>query len=144
VLPGQSAGGGAGGVDGERHDHSEPGDTGDILARLLAVRAGQLPADDRFAKEHPTLWRLLTVREGLSADGRNATSITLISEGAAYTVIVSVKSAGVMTQITLYTLQGCLRALDAALRDPATVWRPMKDWKPKKDAAGKSEKAGGR
>src|SRR5216684_672844 len=143
VLPGQGAGSGVGGLEGDSNPGPGPDDSGDILARLMAARGASLPCDDRFAREHPTLWRLLTVRDGLSADGKNSTSITILCEGTAYTVIVTVKSAGVSAQITLYTLQGLTKALDTALRDPQTVWREIRRWRAKKDAFGKSEKAGG-
>lgn len=76
----------------------------------------------------------------MSADGKNTTSITLICEGTAYTVIISVKAHGVTTNVTLYTLQGFTRALETALRDPQTVWRPIKDWKPKAEPKKKEEK----
>lgn len=44
--------------------------------------------------------------------------------------------------ITLHTLQGLLGALESALADPMTAWRPIKGWEAKKEPKKKEEKAG--
>lgn len=123
-------------------DHPEP-TPAEIFARLASSAGTTLPCDDRIARDYPTLWHFLTVRQGEAADGRNGTSITLVCEGSAYTVIVSLKSCGKTASIPLYTLQGFLGALDEALRDHRTVWREMKDWKRKPAPKEKKEKGGG-
>ena len=113
----------------------------EILARLAGSTGPSIPSDDKFARDYPTLWHFLTIREGESADGKNTTSIVLVCEGTGYTVIVSLKAYGKSTTFALHSLSGFFQQLEQGLRDPSTPWRDMKDWKRKKEEKKKEEKS---
>jgi len=90
-------------------------------------------ADAQLREQRPFLWLALHERRGRPGcvQGQGA-SVSITWDGAAYTVYLTVKGAGVQTSFRVSELAHLWNTCEAILSDPNYRWKP---WTPQKNTA---------
>lgn len=103
-----------------------------VLQRRRAADREQLasvppPEADSLASKHADLWEFLTCTEWPDGSKRSPGSVTIFLDSGRLKACLSDKDAGLVAFVTASGLLDTLRALNKAVNDAGTDWRPAGD-----------------